>query len=327
MFTDYRTAQPEFVQISIISICLDDYHSLLFVRNVDALVNVSRGNIIRLLHQALLLRCGSLLQVGSDLLVARAAVTKPEKDDDLAKQHTKGTCEKTGQNTENSRNNDEAEDTRHGAVQATVVEVVHVRRGRRREVVTGARKATFSPGTVAVVVVRTVMHRTRERRTTVAALGSSKSRLHSQHTGLGGSKQVAHTVEQKLSQAAGLSAALLPGHAVGSGLFHPGLGHVNVALTTMNQGNRNGIKGDGVAVEVENCETDFQQFDSLLRRGRQRHHLEGVAQRNRVGFFAIGFATLNGVDSGRWWWREDLVTVGQKQSIIDRKVQGLRPAC
>lgn len=304
-------------------ICLGDCYSLLFIRNDDSLVNVSRGNLVRLLHQALLLRRGSSLQVGSGLLVARATVTQPEEDNDLAKQHTKGTREKTSQNTEDGGNNNETEDTRHSVVQATVVEVVHVRRGRRREVVTGVRGATFSPGTVTVVVVRAMVHGTRERRTTVAALGSTQSRLHSQHTGLGGSKQVAHTVEQKLSQAAGLSATLLPGHTVGRGLFHLGLGHVDVALTVVDQGNRNGIKGNGVAVEVKDGETDLQQFDLLLRRGRQRHHLEGVAQRDRVGFFAIGFATLNGVDSDRWWWREDLVTVGQEQSIIDREIHGL----
>lgn len=322
MFKGYRTAQPVFVHINIMLIRLGNCYSLLFIRNDDSLVNVSRENLVRLLHQALLLRRGSSLQVGSGLLVARATVTQPEENNDLAKQHTKGTREKTSQNTEDGGNNDETEDTRHSVVQATVVEVVHVRRGRRRKVVTGVRRTTFSPGTVTVVVVGAMVHGTRER-TTVAALRSTQSRLHSQHTGLGGSKQIVHTVEQKLSQAAGLSAALLPGHTVGCGLFHLGLGHVDAALTVVDQGNRNGIKGNGVAVEVEDGETDLQQFDLLLRRGRQRHHLEGVAQRNRVGFFAIGFATLNGVDSGRWWWREDLVTVGQEQSIIDREIQGL----
>lgn len=196
-------------------------------------------------------------------------------------------------------------------MQPTVV--VHVWR-RWREVVTSVRRGTFSPKgrTVAVMVVRAMVKRARKRRTTMAALGASQSRLHSQHTCLGGSKQVAHTLEQKLSQAARLSTALLPGDAVGGSVFHLGLGHVDVALGVVNQGNRNGIKGNGVSVEVENGESDLQQFHIFLRGCRQRHHLERIAQGNRVGFFAIGFSTLNGVDGGRWWWREDLTTVGEK---------------
>ena len=94
----------------------------------------------------------------------------------------------------------------------------------------------------------------------MAAFGSGKSGTHSQHTCFGGGEQVAHTVEKKLSQAARLSSALFPGHTVGSSLYDFGLGHVDVTLAVVKHGDRNGIHRNGVAIEVEDSESDLQQF-------------------------------------------------------------------
>ena len=117
----------------------------------------------------------------------------------------------------------------------------------------------------------------------MAAFGSGKSGTHSQHTCFGGGKQVAHTVEKKLSQAARLSTALFPRHTVGSSLFDLGLGHMDVTLAVVEQGDRNGIHRNGVAIEVEDSEPDFQQFHiRLISWCRQRHNFECVSQRNRL---------------------------------------------
>lgn len=277
---------------------------------------------------------GALFQVSGSLLAGRATVAEPEENDHLANEHTKRAGRQASEDAESSRNNDETEDTRDGAPQSTMVEVVVVVHVRMvREMMSIGRRGALTPGRrflarcvegarTESMVVRAVVHRLRAMMLAMASLSTGQTGAHLQHTRLSASKQVAHTGEEQRSQAAGLATALLPGDTVWSRLLDIGLGHVDAALRFVDESDGNSVHGNGVAVQVKNSKSDLQQFDiRLFRRCRQRHHLEGVAQRDGVRILTVGLAMLDGADPAGRRRGEDLTAVGQKESIIDRKVQ------
>lgn len=93
----------------------------------------------------------------------------------------------------------------------------------------------------------------------------------------------------------------------------------------MDKGDGDGVQWDGVAIEVENSEANLHHVKWLFWRRRERHHFDGIAQRDGLGFFAILYVTLNSRDR-RWRGRgEDLVVIRQKKTIIDSEFQRLVP--
>lgn len=281
-------------------------------------------------HETLLLGHGTLLHGGRSgglLRGGRTTVAKPEEHDDLANKHTKGTGGQTSQDAKSCGHDDETEDTRDGAMQTTVMEVVWVRvvtRGRGASTPDGRLLARCVEGTKGrrAMVGATVMHGLGVV-LAMAALSARQTRAHLQHAGLGSGKQIAHPVEEQSTQAGGLTTALLPRDTTGGSLLDIGLGHVDRALRVVDEGDGNGVHGHGVAIEIQHGESNLDHLEVLLFRRGHRSHLQRIPQRDGDRVLAILFAMLHGGDPTGRRGREDLTTVGQQQAVIDGEVEGL----
>jgi hypothetical protein len=139
---------------------------------------------------------------------------------------------------------------------------------------------------------------------------------------LGHSKHGPNAVHQVPSQAPGLSTTLSPGLTVGS-ILNVGASHVKVAFGVVDKGNGDGVKGDGVSIDIKNGESYFYHVEGLIGRRWERHHLDGVSQVDGFGLFAIFPTTLDGGDCGGRGRREDLTVVGQEEAIVDGKFERL----
>jgi hypothetical protein len=82
-------------------------------------LDVLGEHILRLGHQTLLLTGIALFPSSLVLLGLSATVTLPNEDNGLANQHTDGAGSETSQNTEDSRNEDEADNAREGVGKST----------------------------------------------------------------------------------------------------------------------------------------------------------------------------------------------------------------
>lgn len=237
------------------------------------LVTVGRRKVIsRLGHQALLLRSSALLQ---RLFAVRTAIALPQEHYHLTDQHTHSTGSQSCQNAQRSRDDNKADNARGSALPVTVRAMVHMVVVR----VAGTSHVAFGLGrewhTIVVGMRRT--------RTTALWLGAHNS----EHTGLGGSEQRTNPVEQKSLQAHGLSAALSPRNTVLGVVLDIGLDHVKVALGVVEEADCYGVQRDWVAVQVEDSEANSDQIDRFLWRRRQRQHLDGISQRDRLRLLVI----------------------------------------
>jgi hypothetical protein len=298
------------------------------------------GCLGSLSHQALLLARITLLPGSLVLQRLGATIALPEEDDSLTNKHADGAGGQASQNTQNGRDNNEAEHTGESVgesavrVRRVVVAFVAVRgRGRRRVVEV----------TVLVVVVTLVVmllgevleflegwHTLREElvvvlgRTVVAshahhavvlAVAALTTNLacHAQDAVLSSGQETAHARDQKLLETLGLAVALLPGETLGgrSGLLNLSLSDVELASGVLNQGNGDGVNRNRVSLKVENGESDIEEVGSRgIIGGSQRHHLQGIANGHRLRGLAI-FKLLDGVNRAWGNGREDLAAVSQ----------------
>ena len=285
-------------------------------------------------------------------------MTSPEEHDGLANEHANCTGSETSEDTQNGGDNNEAENAREGVGESArrrrrvVVSVVVRRRGRgRRHIavvkVKGMRVTLRAEtlGTVELghgeelVHVELVVMLARAVVTTHGAHGALVALVSlvlaalvtlglalAHHARLGRAHQTPDTSEEKLLHALGLARALLPGQFIGrrGGVFDLGLRNREVTGSVFNQADCDRVDRDGFGFQVEDCETDIDQFNTgSVIGGWDGHHFYCIAHRHSLGLFAI-FKLLDGGNRSRGNGREDLVAIDVQAVGIDGEIQDLR---
>jgi hypothetical protein len=242
------------------------------------------------------------------LLGLGATVALPEENNSLAYEHSDGTGGQASKDTEDGRDDNEAENTGESVGESAVrgrwvmVTVMAVgRRGRavahlstKVTIVMGVVGATTmvlhgeevfefgewwcALGELVVVLGRAVVatHAHRALVLAMAALLAATFASHAKDAVMSGGKKTTHARNQKLLDALGLAITLLPGQTLGgrSGLLNLGLGDVELTGGVLDQGDGDGVDRDGVSLEIENGESDIEEIGSgSVVGGSQRHHL------------------------------------------------------
>lgn len=281
------------------------------------LLIVMRWEIIgRLRHKSLFLSVSSVFHSTGRAICSAAAIAEPQEHDDLANQHADGTGDQTSQDTQDSGNNDEADNAGDGPLPAAVVHVV----------VRTVWRTTVAPEgwplPIGKIFRRVTLH---QMRLAMAALGDAESRSHAHHPSLGTRDQNPETGKQEHSQALGLATALPPRETVRAGLLDLSSGNVQPSLAGIDDSHGHRLQRDGVAREIENSEADRKQLRAWVVLGsNNRHDLESRAKAYGVSLQAIRLSSQNGLNA-QWMgrWRHYLAVVHQEAAIISGKVQGL----